>query len=595
MAKIQTGTAESIYKIEKWLGVNENPDGDTALKMGEAAEMRNFRITADGHLQKRPGYKTIIEVGEAAQGLWSGRVNGDMYTVAASGGNIFLLDTEAHSKTQIGTCHETNAVHFFGYGNKLYVLDGEEYYSWDGTTFGAVEGYVPLVVTASVPAGGGTQLEQVNKLTPKRRVRFSPNGEATVFQLPETELKSIDSVKDITTGEEVTGWEANIEKGTLTFESAPAENTDSLEVSYTAGADDRAKVVGMRFSETYNGQTDNRVFLYGDGSNELIYSGIDQNGMPTAEYFPDLNELRAGEENTPVTGAIRQFSRLIVFKTDSTYSVSYSSLTLVDGTVTAGFYIVPVNRSIGNQAAGQVQLIANYPRSLHGGGVYEWRNGSYGLTSDERQAKRISERVENTLGSFDAAKCITFDNEYKQDYYIVHNGTAVIHNYAENAWFIYTDFPAAAFTMIGNELYMLTVNGKFAHISREYMSDDGEAIDAFWRSGSMNFGREWQRKFVSALFVNIKPETSARVTVTARSDRRAGYMEKLVASSLATLSKANFARWSFGTNRRPQVERVKLKVKKFALYELIFQSASANERCTVLAVDIKLRHTGYVK
>jgi hypothetical protein len=595
MARIQTGTAESIYKIEKWLGVNENPDGDTSLKMGEAAEMRNFRITADGHLQKRPGYKTIIDMGGAVQGLWTGFVNGNEHTLAASGGKIFLLDTEAHTKAEIGTCHESNAVHFFGYGKKLYILDGNEYYCWDGETYGAVEGYVPLVVTAAVPTGGGTQLEQVNKLTGKRRVRFSPDGTAKTFQLPETDLASIDSAKDIATGADMTGWTADIAKGTLTFTAAPAANTANLEVTYTAKATDRSKVTSMRFSETYNGQTDNRVFLYGDGSNELIYSGIDQNGMPTAEYFPDLNELRAGEENTPVTGAIKQYSRLIVFKTDSTYSVSYSSLTLVDGSVTAGFYILPVNRNIGNAAPGQVQLIANYPRSLHGGGVYEWKNGSYGLTNDERQAKRISARIESTLGSFDASKCITFDNEFKQDYYIVHNGTAVIHNYAEDAWFIYTDFPATAFTMIGNELYMATKNGGIAHVSREYMSDDGAAINAFWRSGSMSFGREWQRKVSTMIFVTIKPESAGRITVTARSDRKAEYSRKVIAASLATFGKVNFAHFSFNTNRRPQVERAKIKVKNFALYQLVFESNSASERSTVETVDFRLRYSGYVK
>ena len=44
---------EQIISIKKFLGLNENPDGDTVLKRGELAEMRNFRITQDGHLQIR--------------------------------------------------------------------------------------------------------------------------------------------------------------------------------------------------------------------------------------------------------------------------------------------------------------------------------------------------------------------------------------------------------------------------------------------------------------------------------------------------------------------------------------------------------------
>ena len=69
----------------------------------------------------------------------------------------------------------------------------------------------------------------------------------------------------------------------------------------------------------------------------------------------------------------------------------------------------------------------------------------------------------------------------------------------------------------------------------------------------------------------------------------------MIACSLSSFSKANFARWSFNTNRRSQVERVKLKVKKFALYQLVFKSDASDERCTVETVDFRLRYTGYVK
>jgi hypothetical protein len=351
----------------------------------------------------------------------------------------------------------------------------------------------------------------------------------------------------------------------------------------------------MRYAEQYNGTTDNRVFLYGDGTNKTIYSGIDGDGNPTAEYFPDLNVMEAGDANAPITGMIRQFSRLIVFKTDSAYSVYYSTLMLADGTVTAGFYITPVNRNIGNEAPGGVQLVNNYPRTLHGGGVYEWHNGSYGLTSDERQAKRISQRAENTLSGFTFSECITFENEYKQDYYIVYDGTAVIHNYTEDAWFIYTNFPATAFTMIGNEMYICTDTGLFCRVSREYMSDNGSAIDCYWCSGSMAFQQEWKYKYSTMLWVGIKPESNARVTVTAQSDRRAGNTSKIVASSLSTFDNLNFAHFSFGTNRRARVYRERIKIKKFALYHLVFENNSANSRCTILETDIMVAYNGNVK
>ena len=37
MATISGSTSEKIFQIKAWMGLNENPDGDTKLKLGEAA------------------------------------------------------------------------------------------------------------------------------------------------------------------------------------------------------------------------------------------------------------------------------------------------------------------------------------------------------------------------------------------------------------------------------------------------------------------------------------------------------------------------------------------------------------------------------
>ena len=54
MAKILQSNSMSILKIQKFLGLNEDTDGNTTLKDGELGKMKNFRITQNGHLQIRP-------------------------------------------------------------------------------------------------------------------------------------------------------------------------------------------------------------------------------------------------------------------------------------------------------------------------------------------------------------------------------------------------------------------------------------------------------------------------------------------------------------------------------------------------------------
>ncbi len=589
-----------IYQLQKWLGLNESPDGDTGLKLGEAAVMRNFRVTREGHLQIRPGYAPVCTLAEGSpvRGLWSGYVNGEPHLLCACGGHLWDMDSRAGlepasagdwTKTDLGEIADEDAF-FFGFAQKVYLLTGREYYRWDGAgSVEAVEGYVPIVATAAPPAGGGTLLERVNVLTGKKRARYSPDGQAVRFQLPET---GIDEVL----GVEGTGisWTADPESGAVTFASAPAKGVNTVTITWRKGDGCREKVTAMRWAEFYNGATDARVFLYGDGTNETVYSDLDENGQPSAEYFPEMNVMAVDSANTPITAMIRHYDRLLVFKSDAAYTARYDAMTLETGTVTAAFYATPLNRGLGCVTPGQARLVQNYPRTLFGRSVYTWALAS-GATRDERNAQRISDRVETTLAGFDLASCVTFDDERRQEYYVLCGGRAVIHNYGNDAWYSYDHFPARRMVCVDGELYFGTEDGRLMHFSRKYRNDDRESINAYWESGALDFDRDWRRKYSTELWVSIKPESQARVTVTAQSNRKSEYVKREVAVGLSTFANVSFAHWSFRTNRKPQVQRVRLKVRKFTFCKLIFSSCSASATATVLAADFRVRYAGKVR
>ena len=608
MATIGTNTNEKIYQLKRWLGLNENPDGDTKLKMGEASVCRNWRVTRDGNLQRRPGQRrlALLSNHNPITGLWAGRVADKEYLLCTVSKAVYKIYDGAlgtFTPSAITGAAVANAnVFMFGFAEKVYFLDGTNFKEWDGTTFKTVEGYVPLVVISSPPAGGGTTLEQVNKLTAKRRVHFSPDGTSTVYHLPEKNISSVNSVKDLVSNSTISSsyYSVNTTNGTVTFDNShiPASGTNTYEIEYSMSSSGRTKVEKMRFAELYNGTQDNRVFLYGDGSNQVIYSGLDEDGNPRADYFPDLNVANIGAENTPVTGLIRHYSRLVAFKTDSTYSITYGSITLEDGNLTAGFYVVPVNRTIGNDAPGQVQLVLNSPRSLFSGDIYEWRNnGSYNLSTDERQARRISDRVYSTLSTFDLSRCVCFDDNANQEYYVCYNGTALVNNYASDAWFTYTNIPATCFASFRGELYFGTDTGSVMKLSESARDDLGTAIDAYWESGAMDFGADYRRKYSSMLWVSVKPQSNSYVELTLITDRKSEFADKAISTGVYT---GGFADWdfndfSFSTNIQPQVKKIRLKAKKFGYYRLVFKTDHANTTATVLGVDIRVRQTGYVK
>ena len=137
VASIPVRNDISMMKISSFLGLNENPDGDTALKTGEMAEMRNFRITMDNHLQIRPGTKTILSLYDALEdllgedtppqettrirGIWLGAAGNGEHMLAAYGGYVWDIDTENETATNKGAVQDYDT-HFFGFNGSATLV-----------------------------------------------------------------------------------------------------------------------------------------------------------------------------------------------------------------------------------------------------------------------------------------------------------------------------------------------------------------------------------------------------------------------------------------------------------------------------------------
>ena len=605
MSTIRATSNEGVYKLEKFLGLNENPDGDTKLKMGEASKCNNWKITRDRNLQRRPGSKTVYDFGTNAPvaGLWFGNVNGTRYGLAASGGYMYKIyeDDFLEEPEVLGKLYTGGRVNFFAYNNIVYILNGEEYYEYDGVRFGLVLGYRPLIATTRSPSGEqSTLLEEVNKLTGMRRVWFSPDGTSTKFYLPETDLLSVDYVMFNSDGSYVDpeDYSWNRHDGTVTFDTAPERGINSIEIGYTAVGVYRTEVAHMTNAEIFLGARDNAVFLYGNGTNEAFYSGIDYWGKPRADYFPDLNEMAVADTNTPITGMIRHFSQLICYKSRSAYAVQFGLITVPTGDQEFGFYVTPVNREIGNAALGQVRLVLNSPFALFGNDLYQWENNSRyssNLSSDERQAKRISDRINGTLATFKASECYCYDDNPNQEYYICYKDKALVYNYAADAWYCYSGIYINSMCNLDEDVYFGDNKGHIKKLSEDYKNDDGVAFNSYWESGSMDFGKNYMRKLMSMLWVSMKPQERSFVEVTAMTDKRSTYTEKVVESNLATFANMNFEHFSFSVNRKPRMKKLKIKAKKFVFLKIILKSDQLHSGATVLAVSPRIRETGYAK
>lgn len=626
----ETGT--KMFTVDRFLGINESGDGSTELKMGEASRMENFLITDAYNLKLRPGIRRLdndLERDPATIiGSWAGYVEQQEYLLVCdfmSGVDrlwLYITDNEQldghrlyyRQDGALGLTSPDNAmVKIFPFGGKLYVMSAAKTVVFQDGSFQEELPYVPLVITGAGPAGGGTTLENINLLSPDRRMEFSSDGTSLTYVLPAEAV----GVKRITVDNvELDIAEAgsfNSGNHTFIFAAAPVEGVANVGFVYTtdpATAEaNRMQILRCKLAEAYNGSTDTRLFVAGDDTNMCYYSGVTHTGQVTATYFPAINEVAVDMSGSPVTGLVRHYSKLLVFKPDGTYTITYEPVTLQGGDTVAGFYLRSANRELGNDVMGQVQTVNNYPRTITKDGVYEWRiTSSY--YQDERYAKRISDRVETSIREADITKFVTCDDNYSKTYYIFLNddkGTVLVNRYdldKNGIWCIYrADLlknvqKAMVFggTMIFatdtdlfyfNEMATMDAPGKIEAVSTP--------IKAVWESGFMHFGADYRKKYSSNIYVSMLPESRSMMTITATTDRRDTYMEKILKNDVFSWDNIGFGSWTFNLSNVPKIRKVRLKVKKFVYYKLIFRVDEPGTRATVLGFDQQVRFSSMVK
>lgn len=618
-----------MFTVDKFLGINEAADGYTELALGQASRMENWTVTDGNNLKVRPGIRRLdpgfLRSPSQIICSWAGFLGKNQYLVivdAPDGTDRITVyemerDGTLHvSSTQSGLLgiSDPSSAHakLFSFAGKLYIMTSSVTVSSTGSAFSVEEPYIPLVMTGSAPGGGGTTLESINLLSPYRRIDFSADGVATAYQLPK-EAASV--TKILLDNEELPLQDAGtLDPGShvFTFLEPPVKGVGNLEFTYDTDRqlfqENRMRVVRMTLTEAYNGAADTRLFFAGDGSNVCLYTGLPQSGEVTALYVPAMNEVRVDMSDSPVTGLVKHYGKLLVFKPDGAYTITYEPVTLADGSIIAGFYLRSASREFGHEALGQIQTVDNYPRTIFGGAIYEWRITS-SFYKDERNAKRVSDAVMRSMERADPSRIVTCDDSDQKTYYVFLNdseGTVLVNRYAlqGDIWCIYKSELCRNVTAawkVWNRMVFLSDSEAFffdedtATDAAPLGKSEASAIPAVWESGYHSFGADFRRKYSSRIYVSALPEISSELTVTARTDKRAEHMEKTVKTNVFTWPGANFVDWTFDTNNTPKIRRLQLKVKKFVYYKLIFKVTGFGKRATVLGYDQQVRFSSMAK
>ncbi len=505
MGRYVKSTADVFY-TDSFHGLDVS--GEEKKNFSSPVYMKNFRITQKRTLEKRCGYK-VTASGLQADSCWGGYVGGRCVFVYKKYDRIYavsVFDGETSASHSAGY----DEVGFVLFGGKLYAIGADTFLSFDGRSFDEPEPYIPTLAVAAAADGGGQIHESLNLLSGKAKISYSPNGADTVYALPDVAASVVKAEEN---GAEISGYTYSPADNTVTFQSAPAEGTDSLVITFTLRPGTVAKKdkPGPKFC-VYGGDTDTRVFAYGKDS-VIRYSDVTSKGADIS-YFPADNFVSAGDGTYRVTALVRHFDRLIIFTEAETWYLYRSSVDY-DGYPKPSFPVFPLHSSVGCIGGGAA-FADNCPVTLSRDGIYR-----FGRTNlrDERNAERISDRVSTYLTPEFLSGAAVYDHETDKELWCSYGGTVLIYNYGINEFYVYDGVNANLMFDCGGSVAFYD-GERICVFDKSLTEDDGKTFCAVYESGFVFFGKSKKKRRLKRVCVMLLPDVKpTSVTLTAVPNR----------------------------------------------------------------------------
>ena len=557
-------------------------------------QAQNTRIR-DGALGQRPGYKRLYPTS-----LGEGKINGISPYIKANGDKFRLIAHGTKLYTQSGSNQPVEIksgladakASFFVQSDTLYLVNGTDYVSYDGTTCADVVGYIPTVLIGRSPSGSpnaGETKEKFNLLSAGFKISFSADGTATAYTLPYTVLDAdtITAVVDGTTITEGAGLTVNRTTGVTTFSVAPTSGTDNVVITaYKASLAHPEYIKNCTIATVYGGKTSATVFFSGNPNfpDQVWHSRLYGSNY-NADYFPD-----DGWQKIPgnVSGLAHIFDLLYV-----SHSKGHGYLYYVDGETNPIFPYSDINLEKGSDIPGSIQEVDN----------------TVVCASSTKGILQVlsNTTVNNRLSVNDVSELINKGGPERQDLGLLHEANlsdAVSHNfdgyyglcvndvcyvwdYKLNAWLYDTNIPASCFAEIDGTLcFGSNTEGLVYQFDPLLANDDGVAIDAWWDTREENAGTPNLIKVITRVDLVAKPMNRASVELSFKSRQSNGVIALNMNTSAFSYSSFTYANFTYSTSYFPVLKRKRMS-KRANYFQFRFRNNILNEGMSVISLKIE--------
>lgn len=593
--------------IDQFRGVDFSSN-QTQVALNRAIDAPNMLPDGNFFPNKRTGIKRVF-----AESLGSGGVNGlhlyrttnDIVPRLLHHGTNLYFWRDNDTLVQLRSDMANAKSHSFSMNNMLYILDGTNYWYYNGGgTTGSVSGeaYIPTLTMSRTTTDDGIAYEDFNLIGRYFKDSFSPDGTSTTYPLslagldPLTVYASIDMgvTFDLREGIDLT---VDRELGLVTFINPPPAGTNTLVIRAAKtipGLADR--INKCTIAALFGGTNDTRVFLSGNPD----YPNTDwRSGLYDPTYFPEHGFTNIGSNNVRIMGYKKQSNALMIIKEDSQQDTTTFLRTFQlnsDGTVS--FPLIQGTTGTGCIAKDSIQSIEDKPFFISKTGVHCLNSTN---VADERNTSHKSKLIDNRLlAEPNLQNAVTV--EYNRQYWVAVNGNVYVmdedmkytdeNGEIQYEWFHLNGIKASCFLEYNGYLYfgdstqgMLWRFKKPGEVDA-YIDDVSTPITAYWTTPLSNLGTYAYYKTIKNVLVTMMPgdRTSADVYYNS-SDA----LMQISASESMALLDWNDIDWddmSWETSSMPQIIATNTKERKVPFFGVTVKNDKLGESFGIYAIQI---------
>ena len=476
-----------------------------------AFDICNFRILPDGTLEKREGFSHIMTMPGEPRCFWSGYLDGEEMSFALIGSTVYALELGKGEYFPLGNILSSvgNAEFFFCRG-LLYLVDGNEFYCYDGEDFKTVKGYVPLYGKNRNGDYTDEIYEPLNFLSDRIRIHYKSDRIRSRFHIG---IKCSEIIYFEKNG--MVYEDAELIDDGMAFDiggSYPAETECYIVLRLAESELKRNVLTCATRAFVYGGADDGRILLYGASQPSLVYvsrrvsyearmQSLKADVSSGEIYFPITDTVSVTDGRYPITALCRHYDRLLIFTEKETWMADFTKESEKP-------YIVPINSMVGCLSERGAVLGGNSPFSVSGGGIYQWTSDDD--SRNECNALCVSGEIGDMLDEsfFDHAVSVYF-RERGEVWFADPDSdeqNVWIYSVWSKKWFRFDGIPVDIFFNYNGSVAM--IYGKYIFAFSDMNTVDvgigGGArsnIEAYYESNLTDFGFEERTKHLKRVLL----------------------------------------------------------------------------------------------